>query len=215
MNKFVAVYTACSLLVLLIAGQASPSAEEQLGEDDQQVDDMLESEVQLKKMINYVMPLMSIFNVKRKRSVNRRSTEGEEEEVYDYHADAYDGGELVETARARGGRRPPQPPPADRVGAYGRDGYGEYSSGSSYGGGGYGHSCCEKKDDLLPILALSALSLLLLYLIAIATTTTTRAGRKRRSDEDNDIIENEATEIGTVANWTGGSLTCCSCGLRS
>ena len=196
MNKFVAVYTACSLLVLLIASQASPSSAGQQYDDggDQQVDDMLESELQLKKMISYVTPLVSIFTGKRKRSV--RSTGDDYDEAH--HYDQEDDGEFVETARARGGRRPPQVPPADRVGAYaGRDGYGEYSSGSS----SYGyekHSCCEKKDDLLPILALSALSLLLLYLIAIATTTTTKAGRKRRSEDDNDIVDGRENEIGTV-----------------
>lgn len=188
MNKFVAVYTACSLLVLLIAGQAADDfGDHGSSSDDQQVDDLLESELELKKMIAYVTPLMSIFTVKRKRSVSKRSADYE---ATDY--ESLDEGELVETARARGGRRPGQPP-ADR------NGYGEYSAGSSYGYSQPSYGCCEKKDDLLPILALSALSLLLLYLIAIATTTTTAAGRRRRSEDDNDnIIENNIRDIGIL-----------------
>jgi hypothetical protein len=53
-------------------------------------------------------------------------------------------------------------------------------------------------QDLLPILALTALSLLLLYLIAIATTTTTAAARiKKRSHgsiDDNDLVDDENVE---------------------
>jgi len=143
---------------------------------DDQDEEELESELQLKKMLSYVTPLMSIF-VRKRRSV--RSTEE-------------DDGEFVEEARAgRGGKRQPSMPPADR------SGYGDYGSASSYGGGGgYGGGCCNQKDDLLPILALTALSLLLLYLIAIATTTTTKSsGRKRRSNNDNEIDENDTQEI--------------------
>lgn len=54
-------------------------------------------------------------------------------------------------------------------------------------------------QDLLPILALTALSLLLLYLIAIATTTTAAAVRQRRSgsiddSNDNDLIDDDNFE---------------------
>jgi|LakMenEpi03Aug12_release.lakeMendotaPanAssembly.Ray.scaffolds.fasta_scaffold1805034_1 hypothetical protein len=58
-------------------------------------------------------------------------------------------------------------------------------------------------QDLLPILALTALSLLLLYLIAIATTTTAAAAvRNRRSQSgliddslnDNDLMDDDNFE---------------------
>ena len=57
-------------------------------------------------------------------------------------------------------------------------------------------------QDLLPILALTALSLLLLYLIAIATTTTAAAVRNRRSQSgliddslnDNDLMDDDNFE---------------------
>lgn len=203
MNKFVALYTACSLLVLLIASQA---AEDNLVSDHDDEDsgghfsnvrnvdpedDMLDSELEFKRMINLVSPLFSIFSTKRKR----RSMANEGDEDYhhhegdvDYHHQVEDDTELIETARARGGRRPALGPPD-------RSGYGEYAAAS----GGYekSYGCCDnKKDDLLPILALSALSLLLLYLIAIATTTTTRSGRRKRSEDDNEIIDGQAEEIG-------------------
>lgn len=199
MNHFSSVYTVClSLaLALIVANQLADVAVQAQVDDinsnsvsigrsllstfDDDVEEELESELQLKKMLSYVTPLMSIF-VRKRRSV--RSTEDGHE----------DDGEFVEEARAgRGGKRQPSMPPSDRTG------YGDYGSASSYGGGGgsYGGGCCNQKDDLLPILALTALSLLLLYLIAIATTTTTiSAGRKRRSKDDNEIDENDTQEIG-------------------
>lgn len=214
MNKFVALYTACSLLVLLIASQA---AEDNLVHDEDSgghfsnvrnvdpEDDMLDSELEFKRMINLVSPLFSIFSTKRKR--RSMSHEGDEdyhhhEEDIDYNHQVEDDTELVETARARGSRRPAVVP-GDR------SGYGEYAAAS----GGYhqSHSCCDsKKDDLLPILALSALSLLLLYLIAIATTTTTRAGRRKRSEDDNEIIDGQAEEIGIITIKQG--ISKCLCG---
>ncbi len=210
MNKFVALYTACSLLVLLIASQAaednlvSSAHDEDSGGHFSNVrnvdpeDDMLDSELEFKRMINLVSPLFSIFSTKRKR--RSMSNEGDEdyhhhEEDIDYNHQVEDDTELVETARARGSRRPAVVPPD-------RSGYGEYAAAS----GGYhqSHSCCDsKKDDLLPILALSALSLLLLYLIAIATTTTTRSGRRKRSEDDNEIIDGKAGEIGIITIITG------------
>lgn len=215
MNKFIAVYTACSLLVLLMVGQAAEhsslssreeehslnSADEAQSHpdfdhnyDDEVFDEELESEIQLKKMINYVTPLMAIFTDSRKKRAAKAKRSSDYEDLHQ-HDDIgeEDTSQMVEEGRKRG-RRPPlsykssQP---DRSGYYG-----DYGSASSYGGGG-GYGCCEKKDDLLPILALTALSLLLLYLIAIATTTTTAAGRRRRHLADNDLIDEDSQpEIG-------------------
>jgi hypothetical protein len=127
-------------------------------QDDQE--DALESERRLKRMIDLVTPLMGIFHqFSGKRSVREVAT--------------------TAVGEARANR--------DSYSSYG-----EYDSGSSYGygggGGGYGGGCCNKKDELLPILALVALSLLLLYLITLATTTTSSTGKRKRSlDQDNDI----------------------------
>ena len=213
MNHFTAVYTVCfSLVLVLIANQLAdaevdvPSAAvsstaavaRSMQSFDDDVEEELESELQLKKMLSYVTPLMSIF-VRKRRSVDKRSADTDEEGAISQHHE--DDGEFVEEGRSRGSKRPSALPPADRSGY----GYGDYGSASSYGGGGggggYGGGCCNKKDDLLPILALTALSLLLLYLIAIATTTTTATGRKRRSKDNNDIIdENDTQEIGRQDN---------------
>lgn len=200
--KFVAAYTASSLLVILIAaGQTAdhlPENGHELSATDrnvaasntqsdysgngavEEVEEQLESELDLKRMLLYVTPLMGIFQRKKSgRQLSKRSAK-----------------ELFYQGRKRGaGRRPPpmynkyseemQQP--DRSGSYGG-----YSSSSSYGGGS-SYGCCDKKDDLLPILALLALSLLLLYLIAIATTTV--AGRRRRrlatDPNNNDLLDED------------------------
>ena len=204
MNKFVAVYTACSLLVLLMVGQAaehSPDGEQSAassgsssassfneldGEDE--VEEELESEIQLKKMLSYVTPLMSIFQQQKFKWGGTLKRSADNEQV-DYNAEDIDTSLMVEEGRKRG-RRPPSYKSSPERSGY----YGEYASASSYGGGG----CCDKKDDLLPILALTALSLLLLYLIAIATTTTTATGRRRRNVDENLIDETSQSEIGIV-----------------
>ena len=78
------------------------------------------------------------------------------------------------------------------------DSYQPYYEASNYGSGGYGgggcntgcssgYGCCTKhggKEDLLPILALAALSLLLLYLVLAATTTTMKAAARDLSDNE-------------------------------
>ena len=135
-------------------------------QDEQE--DALESERRLKRMIHLVTPLMGIFHqFSVKRSVRAVET--------------------TAVGEARANR--------DSYSSYGEydsgSSYGYGGGGGGYGGGGYGGGCCNKKDELLPILALVALSLLLLYLITLATTTTSRTGKRKRrgldDDQDNDI----------------------------
>lgn len=225
MNKFIAVHTACSLLLILITGQAaehslntsnlegnkdSSSAHNNMASNSytnlmvdgaEEVEEELESELALKRMLNYVTPLMAIFQQQKKTRGSRNLNKRSEKTMLDEEAENLNTslfGELLEEGRKRGsGRRPPMHKSIQQI-QPDRSGYGEYSSSSSYGGGG-SYGCCDKKDDLLPILALTALSLLLLYLIAIATTTTTPAARRRRRRQtrtnddpsDNDIITDE------------------------
>lgn len=158
MGKVLPMFCILSVLVALFAHQGDSF--------NQEVIEELESEMQLKRMLAYVTPLMAII---RKDHRIRRS-EGDEEAV----------GEEGETGRQYYNNYQP---------AYSKNGgYGGYSSGSSYGGG-YS-SCCQKKDDLLPLLALLGLAGLLLYLILIASTTTTRSGRRKRDINDNDVYDN-------------------------
>lgn len=231
MNKLIAVHTACSILLIFIAGQAaehslnpssmdatkqslpteynvaSNSYNDLAGNDVEEVEEELESELALKRMLKYVTPLMAIFQQHKKvRGTNRLNKRSAKMKL-DYEAEDLGTslfGGLMEEGRKRGsGRRPPMYKSIQQI-QPDRSGYGEYSSGSSYGGGG-SYSCCDKKDDLLPILALTALSLLLLYLIAIATTTTmapavrVRRPQTRSIDDpsDNDIIteENSRSDI--------------------
>jgi hypothetical protein len=207
--KFVAAYTAYSLLVILIAAGHTADHQSEKGHSSaiernyaatniysnfsdsdlvDEVEEESESELELKRMLLYVTPLMGIFQKKTSEStrLNKRSPK----------EPSYEG-------RKRGaGRRPS--PMYNQYNKYSeemqpdRSGYGGYSSSSSYGGGssygGSSYGCCDKKDDLLPILALLALSLLLLYLIAIATTTV--AGRRRRRNvatdsNNNDLIDED------------------------
>jgi len=149
-----------------------------------------ESELALLGMLAQVTPLMEMLQTSRpiitKRSVNSET-------------DA--AGAVLEKPEGRAIRRRPGPQQQfvqdrerDRFGNGYNDGFGEYASASSYGYGGGGHGgygcCSQKKDELLPILALVALSLLLLYLIALATTTTTAAGGGGRRRRDIGTIHN-------------------------
>lgn len=157
MGKLVRIVSALVCVMALIAHQSQPSVNGLAISDD--YEEELESELQLKRMLSYVTPLMAIV---RSHQRIERSAVGNDSL-------------LVETGRA-----------VNRNGGYGGygGGYGGYSSASSYGGGGYG-GCCNQKDDLLPLLALLGLAGLLLYLVLIASTTTTRSsGRKRRSYDD-------------------------------
>ena len=140
-----------------VSSAQAASVEENWFEED--ADDPLESERQLKRMINLVTPLMEIFHL----GSPSRWTRSSEDEARKMRPASY------------------QVAPA-------KSSFGDYGSASSYGGGGgYGGSCCGGNNDLLPILAIVALSLLLLYLITVATTTTSRTGKKRRAVEDNNL----------------------------
>lgn len=127
------------------------------------IDDELESERQLKRMLNYVAPLMEILrrNPTSSEESSARSVRKNKRKYYDlsYNDFDYDRNSF------------------DRD-SFDRNGYG--------GGGGY---CCQQKDDLLPLLALLGLAGLLLYLIVIASTTTPAPAvrfRKRSAEENED-----------------------------
>lgn len=127
------------------------------------IDDELESERQLKRMLSYVAPLMEILrrNPTSSEESSARSVRKNKRKYYDlsYNDFDYDRNSF------------------DRD-SFDRNGYG--------GGGGY---CCQQKDDLLPLLALLGLAGLLLYLIVIASTTTPAPAvrfRKRSAEENED-----------------------------
>ncbi len=133
---------------------------------DTAIDDELESERQLKKLLNFVTPLMAIL--RRNRGSRNES--------------------LPPAAAARKNIKRKYFDPYYDDYNLDRNGYDHFDR-NGYGGGGGGY-CCQQKDDLLPLLALLGLAGLLLYLIVIASTTTTAAGRrKKRSSDDNS--ENE------------------------
>lgn len=163
MGKLLPAVCALSVLIALMAIQ-SHDLSVRADESANDVNEELESEMELKRMLAYVTPLMAIV---RKDHRIRREAEGSTDSE--------------ETGR-------------QYYGAYSKNGYGSYSSGSSYGGG-Y-QSCCQKKDDLLPLLALLGLAGLLLYLILIASTTTTAGGRRKRDVDDNDIDMTEGYDQG-------------------
>ncbi len=168
MNKFIAVYTAFSLLAILIADEATkpswdkadqPSAamafnsnNEWSSNDVEEIEENLESELELKRMINFVTPLMAIFQRQKTKLGATRQTRSAEVNPDEFNNEDFNSPlmKMVEEGRKRGsGRRPmykssSQPIQPDRSGY----GYGDYSSGSSYGGGGGGGSygCCDKKD---------------------------------------------------------------------
>ena len=173
-------YTVCiSLLVCMI----------QCGGGDRADDIMLESELALRAMLAQVTPLMELLQTPH-RIIAKRSADGETAEAVEPGAEP----EGRAIRRRPGLQQHLQDRPSDRYGNGYNDGFGEYASASgSYGyggGGGYqSYGCCnQKKDELLPILALVALSLLLLYLIALATTTTAAAGGGGRRRRDIGII---------------------------
>ena len=172
MNKFVAVYCACSLLVLsLVADEVvKPSSDVAKLPSDvenniafnfinnkwssnnvEEVEEELESELELKRMLNFVTPLMAIFQQRKAKLEVTRPKRSSETNPAEFFTEDLNTSllELAEVGRKRGsGRRPmyksSQTIQPDRSGY----GYGDYSSGSSYGGGGGGGSygCCDKKD---------------------------------------------------------------------
>ncbi len=141
----------------------------------------LESERELKWMLSYVTPLMAILrksNTTITRS-SRRSVRSNKRNFYDLS--------FGNRNRNRFNRN-------DYY--IDRDSYG-YGGGGGYGGGYGGGGCCDKKDDLLPLLALLGLAGLLLYLIAIASTTAAgRRSNKRSVGEENNWILTDDYNIG-------------------
>ena len=115
------------------------------------IDDELESERQLKKLLKFVTPLMAILRRSNATRSSVRSARSYKRNYYDLSFGNFNRNNRF-----------------NRNDYVDRDSYGY--GGSSYGGG-YGGGCCDKKDDLLPLLALLGLAGLLLYLIAIASTT--------------------------------------------
>lgn len=141
----------------------------------------LESERELKWMLSYVTPLMAILrksNTTITRS-SRRSVRSNKRNFYDLSFGNRDRNRF------------------NRNDYYiDRDSYG-YGGGGGYGGGYGGGGCCDKKDDLLPLLALLGLAGLLLYLIAIASTTVAgRRSNKRSVGEENNWILTDDYNIG-------------------
>lgn len=152
-------------------------------EDFDPVDDELESERQLKRMLMYVTPLMAIL---RSQPLSREARAARSDSLRPasyYSREPYSSYERN---------------PINRNG-YDRNTYDR----NSYGGGGYSSYgyCCQSKDDILPLLALLGLAGLLLYLILIASTTTTAAGRKRRfadGGDENHVDLTDDDNIGKV-----------------
>ena len=156
------LWLSVSLLVLAaVVGAADVESEE------------TPAELELRRLIQLVRPVMAIFGSRKRRSVDD---------------DVIDDGDQS---------RPRNLNSRDGYGesyagsSYGGGGYG---GGEGYGGGG-GYCCSNKKAALLPLLALLALSLLLLYLLALATTTTTAApttaasNRFKRRTDDPDVVD--------------------------
>jgi hypothetical protein len=130
------------------------------------IDDELESERQLKKLLKFVTPLMAIL---RRNPGSRNQS-------------------LPPAAAARKNNKRKYVDPYYDDYNLDRNGYDQFDR-NGYGGGGGGY-CCQQKDDLLPLLALLGLAGLLLYLIVIASTTTAAPARNKRSDDNSDDQDN-------------------------
>lgn len=176
MRKLVLVLTAliCSVAIIShsspqngMVGAAEAGAQP---EEKSTVNIGLESERELKWMLNYVTPLMVILRRSNATRSSGRSARSYKRNYYDLSF-----GDFNRNNRF------------NRNDYVDRDSYGY--GGSSYGGGYGGGGCCDKKDDLLPLLALLGLAGLLLYLIAIASTTV--AGRRsNKRSVGNSLDEN-------------------------
>lgn len=187
MGKLTIVISALVCLLVAVARQSLcdsevfPDRAADRSTDDEEANDVeLESERQLKRMLAIVSPLMAI--VRKADGVEKRSVQSDRR--YDLVDDDWRN----------------SPSAKNGYGGYGGGGYGGGGyGGGGYGGGsyGYGSYCCQKKDDLLPLLALLGLAGLLLYLIAIASKTTTAAGRRKRSDHE-DSLNDLTDEIGST-----------------
>jgi hypothetical protein len=142
------------------------------------IDDELESERQLKRLLKYVTPLMAIL---RKNPFSRNDPSGRKNKKK-YYDPYYDDFNLDRNTYDN----------------YDRNGYG--------GGGGY--CCQQKDDllPLLALLGLAGL-LLYLIVIASTTTAAPVRLKKRSEDEGNWILENDEN-IGKVICYSlpdGGS----------
>jgi hypothetical protein len=182
MRKLVVILTAliCSVAIIShsspqngMVGAAKAGAQP---EEKSTIDNGLESERELKWMLNYVTPLMAILRRSNATRSSVRSARSYKRNYYDLSFGNFNRNNRF-----------------NRNDYVDRDSYGY--GGSSYGGG-YGGGCCDKKDDLLPLLALLGLAGLLLYLIAIASTTVAGRRSNKRSvgnslDENNWILTDD------------------------
>ena len=152
MGKLLRVLGALAVLLALVAHQDGGRADE-LTESEE-----LESEMQLKRMLAYVTPLMAIV---RKDHRITRDAPGDAEEGRQY----YGNGQYGNYAPS----------------SYAKNGYGG-------GGGGYSSCCQKKDDllPLLALLGLAGL-LLYLLLIASTTTTKAGRKRRGLDDNDIDM----------------------------
>ena len=120
--------------------EPDPSAGEQVDTQDDtwtdELNDSLETEYQLKKMISYLTPLMEIFHVHRAR--------------WHRSANEANGSEIFETSgRRRGAQYYLSPVYYPSPSGY-NDRYADYGSASSYGGG-YGGGCCGGGTTSRPV----------------------------------------------------------------
>lgn len=161
-------------------------------------EDQLESELELKRMLSYIKPLMSIFLQKNKQRQKKYLVSVNRNDKTYYNQDE---NLMIEEARSRRRRNKRKRKPSegstvlvlvperqmdnrydyiDDFDRYDGDGdFGEYVLASG-GGGSYSSCCKNNRLDFFPFVALLALAALLLYYITITTTTTTSSGRKRR-----------------------------------
>lgn len=169
MGKLVYVLAAlvCSLALIV---HTSPYGTVQAVEEEPEVDnaeeaissidDELESERQLKRMLTYVTPLMAILRSQPKRQARSVRSDSLRPANY-YDREVYN--------------------PYDRNGGYG---------GGGYGGGGGSYCCQQKDDLLPLLALLGLAGLLLYLILIASTTTTAAGRKKRFVDgEDENLID--------------------------
>ena len=159
-------------------------------------EDQLESELELKRMINYIKPLMSIFLRKNSRQKKYLVPSEKDDSFYNQDKDL-----MMKEARSLQRRNKRKRKPSEgstvlllvperqmdaRYDYDDGDDFDRYGIGGDFGeyvlaSGGGSYSCCKNnRFDLIPLVALLALAGLLLYYITVTTTTTASSGRKRR-----------------------------------
>lgn len=115
---------------------------------------VLKSERELKWMLKLVTPLMVLLRTNSTIGRSGHSVRSARSNRGNYYALPYDDDNQDRNTFNRND--------------YDRDSYG-YGGGSyGYGGGGGSYGCCNKKDDLLPLLVLLSLAGFVLYLVVIA-----------------------------------------------